>query len=221
MQTNGNLEKQAIRLALSQNWEEAITINKDLLDKVPTDIKAKIRLGTCYLQLKRFSEAEKVFKEVLKQDPINSIAKKNIDLAKAKKVLNIKANGGNGKSLIKEPGTSIETEVTITAKGITSNAFSHGDSFDLKYKRDKTILYSDNIEIATIEDKVISKKLASRNKVEMRCQALFVRGDGKKIKVLIRCSEPIFKGDKQDVKPYLKKGSIETPEMEVESFDDE
>ena len=37
-----------------------------------------------------------------------------------------------------------------------------------------------------------------------------------KIYILIKCGLPIFKADKIDVRPYLKKGTIEEPEIEME-----
>lgn len=221
MPGNNNLEKRAIKLALSQNWSEAIEVNKEILENTPTDLKAKIRLGTAYLQSKKFTEAAKQFKEVLAIDPIHPIAKKNFELATSKKALTFKNNSNNTKSLIKEPSTTVEAEVTITAKGITSNTFSYGTALDIKIKRDKAYLYLEKVEVAQIEDKVINKKLVNGIKTGIECTSAVVRGDGKKIKILIRCSAPLFKGDKQDVKPYLKKGSIEMPELEIESFDDE
>ena len=76
------LEKKAIKLALCENWAEAIATNKELLDLDPTNLQAKIRLGRAYLLSKDFRNASKMFKAVLEQDPINQIAKKNYELAK-------------------------------------------------------------------------------------------------------------------------------------------
>lgn len=76
------LEKQAIKAALSENWKLAIELNKKILESTPNNLNSKIRLGRAYLANKDFTKATKMFKEVLKADPINPIALKNIELAK-------------------------------------------------------------------------------------------------------------------------------------------
>ena len=39
--------------------------------------------------------------------------------------------------------------------------------------------------------------------------------------VLIKASAPLFKPDKIDIRPYLRKGTIEEPEMDMEPEEEE
>ena len=39
--------------------------------------------------------------------------------------------------------------------------------------------------------------------------------------VLIKASAPIFKPDKVEIRPYLRKGTIEEPEMDIEPEEEE
>ena len=50
-----------------------------------------------------------------------------------------------------------------------------------------------------------SKILAKKKKFNVT--AIFVNGKGKNGKLLLQSNAPIFKGSKQDIKPYMKKGS--------------
>ncbi len=101
------MARKAVKSALNGNWKEAIELNKSILEKNPSDLDAKIRLGRSFLQLGNYTEAKNCFKEVLALDPINQVALKNYEMAKNKKVEN--NNMGSKKSLIKEPGTTFET----------------------------------------------------------------------------------------------------------------
>jgi tetratricopeptide (TPR) repeat protein len=215
------LEKKAIKLALGENWEEAIKVNTEIISEDKSNIKAKIRLGHAYLQTKNFIEATKMFENVLKQDPINKVAKKNYDLAKSKKTNKVINKSKNGKSLVAEPSTTQEVELEITAKGVTANKFSYAEEFKVDVLNGKANIVIGKKIIGTITDPKIVGRLNSAVKINAEVNALFIKGEDKKIKILLECSDPIFKGDKQDVKPYMKKGIIDEPaiEIEIEDFD--
>jgi tetratricopeptide (TPR) repeat protein len=68
----------AIRLAREGKWEEAVSVNQDLLVVFPDDSESLNRLGKAFLELRRFSEAKEAYEKALKHDPGNSIAQKNL-----------------------------------------------------------------------------------------------------------------------------------------------
>jgi tetratricopeptide (TPR) repeat protein len=68
----------AIAAALSHNWEEAIKLNKVLLDIDPKNIDALNRLGFAYLQLGKIKEAKEIYQRVISLDQYNQIAQKNL-----------------------------------------------------------------------------------------------------------------------------------------------
>ena len=45
-------------------------------------------------------------------------------------------------------------------------------------------------------------------------------GRGKIIKLIIKSTIPIFRSERQDVKPYIKKGSIDEPELEMPELEE-
>ncbi len=210
------VEKQAIKAALNENWKLSIELNKKILENTPNDLNAKIRLGRAYLSNKDFTKALKIFKEVLKADPINSIALKNIELAKKKKT----KHTSNNQLIIKEPGTSKEVDLEIDLKGITASSFDFGDKLELKALKTKVnIIHKDKVIGAIKDEKLVSRLNLAQDR-GISFHASFLKGMNKNIKILICTSEPMFRGEKQDIKPYMKKGSLEEPELEIENFDD-
>lgn len=213
------LEKKAIKFALSESWQAAIEINKEILKADPKNVKAKVRLANAYLKTKSFDKAKKLYQEVLKADPINSVALKNLELAKAHKTTN-GVKTANGRSLIKEPGTSKEIKTLITEKGITANHMSYGECMSLEISASKVIAKEDKKKITEITDTSLVKALNTVKRQGGSAKAYFVKGSEKEMVLFIQTSIPVFKGEKQDVTPYMRKGSLEEPDFEVESYDE-
>src|SRR5947209_8622457 len=69
----------AIDQALANQWEEAITTNRNILNIFPNEPEAYNRLGKAYSELGRYSEARQAYNQTLKYSPNNTIAKKNLD----------------------------------------------------------------------------------------------------------------------------------------------
>ena len=68
----------AVALALDGRWEEAATLNKELLELFPEDVESLNRLGKAYLELRRYSMARGAFGAAVAVAPHNTIAKKNL-----------------------------------------------------------------------------------------------------------------------------------------------
>jgi len=70
--------KQAIALAMQGKWQEAIAINKTILDVFPDDVDAYNRLGRAYMETGVYGESKKAYEKSLTLDAYNAIAKKNL-----------------------------------------------------------------------------------------------------------------------------------------------
>jgi tetratricopeptide (TPR) repeat protein len=73
------LVDEAIELARQSRWEEAVTVNRNLLESFPTDVDAHNRLGRALMELGRFQEAKDAYAHALELAPNNSIARKNLE----------------------------------------------------------------------------------------------------------------------------------------------
>jgi tetratricopeptide (TPR) repeat protein len=71
--------EQAIELALESKWEEAAALNRSIVQAAPSDVDAWNRLGKALLELGRFREAFETYGRSLELDPVNQIAKRNLD----------------------------------------------------------------------------------------------------------------------------------------------
>ena len=214
------LSKKAIDAALKANWSEAIDLNSQILDQNPNNLEAKIRLGRALIQTRKFEKAKKIFREVLKVDPINSVALKNFDLAKKCKAETKGQVQIDTKSLLKEPGTTSEATLEISAKGMTSKDFVSGENVYLKIKKKsievQKIKDGKKVTVGEIKDQDIVAKMNISLERNGRICAGFLKGSEKHITILIKSSIPVFRAEKQDIRPYLKKGSLDEPEVEAE-----
>lgn len=214
------LSKKAIDAALKAQWAEAVDLNTLILDKNPDNLDAKIRLGRALIQTRRFERAKKIFKEVLKIDPINSVALKNYELAKKCRT-EVKGQVQiDTRSLLKEPGTTSEATFEISAKGMTAKDFISGEYIFLKVKKKALEVQKQKdckkVTVGFINDKDIVQKINIATERNGRIIAGFLKGTDKHITILIKSSIPVFRAEKQDIRPYFKKGSFEEPEIEVE-----
>jgi len=72
------VSKEAIDLALQGKWEEAQAINRDIIEKFPSDVEAYNRLGRALTELGDFDGAKESYLKALQLAPENAIAKKNL-----------------------------------------------------------------------------------------------------------------------------------------------
>lgn len=83
-----NLYHQAIDAALDSRWEEALKINKKIIKSDPINVDALNRQAKAYMELNKPNLAKKYYSRVLKVDPYNPIALKNLKIMKS-----FKSNG--------------------------------------------------------------------------------------------------------------------------------
>src|SRR5215211_9380211 len=72
------IAEQAINLAMQSRWEEAATLNRQILAADPRNVDAYNRLGKALTELGRYGEARAAYSRTIEIDTANSIAKKNL-----------------------------------------------------------------------------------------------------------------------------------------------
>ena len=218
------LSQLAVKASLEGKWKDAVELNSQILEIDPHDLSARNRLGRAYLQMSEFLKAKKCFEEVLELDPINSTAKKNILMAKSKKKESVQ-NPNVERSLIKEPGTTTEEYINITAKRITSDSLKPGEALYLRVDKKTTNIFKLDLKqkpeilLGKIEGPVATRLSRAKN-LGAYLIAHFISGKGKTAKIMIRSTIPVFKSERQEVKPYMKKGTIEESEIEIPMLDE-
>ena len=71
--------KQAVVLAMESRWEEAVSVNREVLDIFPDDVESLNRLGKALSELGHYSDARQAFQKAVDISPSNTIAKKNLE----------------------------------------------------------------------------------------------------------------------------------------------
>lgn len=79
------LKDKAIQTALTGDWKEAISTNKELLEENPKDIDALNRLALAYTIIGKIKSAKMTYQKVLDIDALNPIALRNLKNLKSSK----------------------------------------------------------------------------------------------------------------------------------------
>ena len=70
--------KEAIDLAMQARWQEAVDVNKEIIESFPEDVDAFNRLGRAYMELGNYAQAKEAYRQSVKLDKYNAIANRNI-----------------------------------------------------------------------------------------------------------------------------------------------
>lgn len=220
--TLSELSKLAIKAAFSQNWKEAVEVNNQILSQDENNIDANLRLGLAYLQLEDYKNAKKIYSKVLELDPINKIALDKMKLVKEKRTEDFIVPDND--SLLKEPGSSVELNLEILTKGITSDKFKFDEDLILKLSGKTMSIHRDDQKQSLINyvPDQIAKAINKANNLKAEINVKYIGGKDKKIKVIINSSESVFPSEKQDIKPYIKGMSdSDMPELNEAISDNE
>ncbi|MEO7003597.1 MAG: tetratricopeptide repeat protein [Ktedonobacterales bacterium] len=157
------LTEQAIKLALDSQWEDAVTINRQLLSAFPRDLSTLNRLGKALSELGQYADAKQAYNGALELDPSNNIARKNLDrLAQ----LGDGNSGGRGAShermdprlFIEETGkTGFTNLVDVAARAILAR-LTAGDQVYLKREGSRLyVLNGSDVRIGRVEPRLASR----------------------------------------------------------------
>lgn len=205
------LEKIAIEHSLAQEWEKVIEINKEIIEIDKTNIPALNRLGKAYLSLDQKQKAEKIFKSVLKMDPNNKVAKKNMSDPNA----HLSAKIDTSNLIKKEPGTSAFTNIKITGKSIKPKNLRVGQPLKIKV-HDKISLYDElDTFIGYLSADISSKILKNKIKDSEVIASVIAKRKGL-ISILVKTDRPIFGSVKSDMIPFIGEGEEELIEDAID-----
>lgn len=70
--------KEAIDLAMQGKWQDAVEVNREILDNFPRDVDASNRLGRAYMELGQLASATEAYSRTIELDPYNAIANRNL-----------------------------------------------------------------------------------------------------------------------------------------------
>ncbi|MCX8009103.1 MAG: tetratricopeptide repeat protein [Patescibacteria group bacterium] len=209
----------AINAALSQNWDEAIRINLLLLQENPDDIDAYNRLGFAYAKKGNETKAKEAYEHVLRKDPYNQIAQKNLKKLNSKHGNGFGTNFASPSMFIEEPGkTKLITCVNVAPLSVISKLCCGQEVYMKVKKHGIEIRDEEKVYLGALPDDIsykLTKYIQGGNEYK-----IFVRSAGKNtLTVFIK---EIARGDKYKDQPSFTSSPSWTQSMNIklESLND-
>ncbi len=225
---------EAIALAMQSRWEEAVGVNKSIIEMFPDDADAYNRLGKALTQLGRYAEAKEAYGHALEIEPNNSIAKRNLDrlahLGRGKPIQK-KSKQLSSHLFIEETG---KTEVTnlyqLASRGVLAK-IAAGDPVQLKPKGQRLMVESTDGEYIGEVDPKLGLRLIKLMRGGNKYSAVITRISEDKGKVMIKevfqhpsqAGRPSFPARAtDDFRPYVKNSLLRYElEDDEEGLEDE
>lgn len=182
-----DLAQKAVAAALVGNWNEAISFNKELLKENPEDNEALNRLAKAHFELGNIKKARSLSEKVLKNDPFNSIANRNLSKWRGiKSAKNSKNKPPQAIDFIEEPGKTKLVSLLCLGDRKALAELNAGDEV-------RITVHAHRVSIVTLSNKYIGRlpdDLAARLKrliIQGNCYQVFIKSiEPKEIKVFIR-----------------------------------
>jgi tetratricopeptide (TPR) repeat protein len=222
---------QAVKLAISSRWDEAVNLNREYLRKFGDDADGHNRLGKALTEIGRVSEAREAYGRALEIDPTNTIARRNLDRLSSMKdaaVASAPPTQLDTRLFIEETGQA--TVATLQAVDSEKSAqLDAGDLLELRVQGNAVNVHNTKDEYIGMVEPRIGLRLAKMMAGGNRYTAALVTSTGE-LKVIIR---ETFQHPSQigkvsfpqsrttDIRAYTRRGLLRQPGEEFEYGEDE
>jgi len=211
------LSKQAVQAALAKQWYKAVGLNEAILEQDPQNLEALNRLGRAYLSIGDERKARSYFRQALKHDPENPLAKKNLEALKNGEIN--PPNPSSPRTFVKEPGTTLTATFTSTETAL-GNPLQPGEGLNLNLKRGQVEIRSQKNRKVLGINQDMAERLFKLSKSGVAFEARFVGAKGTSLTVLVKASRPVFK-QAIDYRPFVRSEDFEEEDLEALSETEE
>jgi len=226
---------EAVQLAIAGKWDEAVKLNKFIIESFGTDEETQNRLGKALSELGKLKDAKASYEIALKLNPMNSIAKKNA--ARINALLHQKEGlkvGGTKVDLnlfVEEMGKTVITTLDNPPGSDICSRVAAGDVAELSIDGDGVVAEtSRGVKLGLLEPK-LARRLIKFMRGGNRYQAGVTSCEGTAVKLIVRetYQDPKFAGKpsfpmrrKREVefRPYTKE-SLLAREVEIFAGEDD
>jgi len=181
----------AIRQAQEGQWEEAVITNKNILNLFPQESDALNRLGKAYTELSQYADARQAYSQTLKHNPLNSIAKKNLERLDSLQTVPFTATPASldridPRAFIEETGKTGVTELITLAPASVLARVSYGDRVNLQVSGHRLLVQNAAGELIGQVDPRLANRLISYIEEGNRYGAAILAVEQNRIRVIIR-----------------------------------
>ncbi len=220
-----DLNQEAIKAAVANDWEKAIELNEEIIKETPDSIPALNRLGIAQAMLSKKSAAMKSFQSALELDKNNIIAKNNLARLKVNKDSTLmNPSLQTSVSFIEEPGKSKVIPLVSQGEPKIFSGLTIGEAVNLVASKYKVkVVSTSNHFIGYLPDN-ISRRLIDLIAGGYKYRVIMKSVNPKNPSIFaqeIHASKklrgaPSFPLDDNDHLPSLSAGdSSETPPLEI------
>ena len=213
---------EAVQLAIAGKWDDAVKLNKFIVESFGADEETQNRLGKALSELGKLKDAKAAYEAALKLNPMNSIAKKNAarinTLLHQKEGLKVGGTRVDLNLFVEEMGKTIITALEGSAPDSCSKVAA-GDVAELRVDDDGIVAEtSRGVKLGTLEAK-LARRLIKFMRGGNRYQGGVTACDGNTVKLIVRetYQDPKFAGKpsfpmrrKREVefRPYTKESLL-------------
>jgi hypothetical protein len=226
--------EEAVQLAVEARWDDAVDINRYIIDSSGADEGAQNRLGKALTELGRLEEAKIAYDTSLAINPMNPVARKNT--VKLESLINAKEalKGGQVKVdlslFVEEMGKTTTTTLRAAAENVCSKV-APGDIAELRVDGDGIEIDTvRGVRVGSLEPK-LARRLLKFIQGGNRYQAGITSCEGATVKVIVRetyqdakfagrPSFPIVRKRDVEFRPYSRE-SLVTRDSETFTPDEE
>jgi hypothetical protein len=225
----------AVQLAIAGKWDDAVKLNKFVIENFGADEETQNRLGKAMSELGKLKDAKAAYEAALKINPMNSIAKKNAarinTLLHQKEGLKVGGTRVDLNLFVEEMGKTIITTLESPPSADICSKVAAGDVAELNIEGDGIAAEtSRGVRLGLLEAK-LARRLIKFMRGGNRYQAGITSCEGNTVKLIVRetYQDPRFAGKpsfamrrKREVefRPYTKE-SLLAREVEVFAEDEE
>lgn len=226
---------EAVQLAAEAQWDEAIELNKFMIETFGPDEACHNRIGKALTELGRLDEAKAAYDRALELNPMNLVARKNAqkleNLMKAHQGVRAGAVKVDMNLFVEEMGKTTTTNLRSTDDDVCSKV-APGDVAELRVEGDGIEVDTvRGVRIGSLEAK-LARRLLKFVQGGNRYQAGVIACDGGVVRVIVRevYQDPTFAGKpsfpitrKRDVefRPYAREALVTREARPYISSDDD
>ncbi len=224
--------KEAIDLAMQARWQEAVAINKEIIEDFPDDVDAHNRLGRACMELGDYAQAKEAYNKAVALDPYNAIANRNLRRLRDMKApanLKVETDKVEPQQFIEEIGKAGVVQLYDMAPKEIRAKMVAGDKVSLKADGASLLVENSQGEYVGRVDPKHAQRLARLMQGGNRYTAAVVRAVRDMMTIIIRETyrDPNQAGrlsfppkGLEEVRPYVS-DEIFKPDADEEAADEE
>ena len=222
---------QAVKLAVNSRWQEAASLNRDIIRLFGDEADAYNRLGKAVSELGQITEARKAYGRAIELDATNTIARRNLDRLASMKDTEAAATAPSQldtRLFVEETGTATVARLQATDPA-NSELLDAGDVVELRVQGNAVNVHTVKGEyIGMVEPRIglrLSRMMAAGNQY---AAALVTAADDIKVMIRETFQHPSMIGKvsfpqsrNADVRAYTRRGLLRKEMEDIEYGDDE